>query len=205
MDLSNLQYGGTYSLYAAFAYCPNISTIIFPKYGDTNVDTLPLPAGHESTYVYSSTFIGCTNLTGKLTLNLAYNNPASNSFNYTFDNTRYNEVDITLDAVGVPGDASYNGMFGDNPNLTKVTVRGLKNVPYAQTGSFLGNTNTNYLRNCPNLQEIEFPDLEWVNYENSDGAYAHIYFGWINKDATNELTLKFPKLRWFGVTGSSTS
>lgn len=200
VDLSNLQYGGTYSLWGAFAYCPNLSTIIFPKYGNTNVDTLPNPPAVGGTYVYSGAFLGCTNLTGKLTLNLAYGNPASNSFTYTFDNTRYNEVDITLDATGLPSDGSYNGMFGDNPSLTKVTVRGLQNVPYASSGTFLGVNNNNYLRNCTNLQEIEFPDLEWVNYENSDGTYTRVFFGWVDPNATNELTLKFPKLRWFGVT-----
>lgn len=207
VDLSNLQHGGTYSLWGAFAYCPNLSTIIFPKYGNTNVDTLPSPPGVGSTHVYSGAFCGCTNLTGKLTLNLAHGNPASNSFQYTFDNTRYNEVDITLDAAGLPSDRSYDGMFGDNPNLTKVTVRGLQNVSYASDGMFLGSNNSNYLRNCTNLQEIEFPDLEWVNYENRDGTYTHVNFGWIDPSATNELTLKFPKLRWFGVTegGSSTA
>ena len=138
MDLSNLQYAGSYGFWGAFASCPNLSTIIFPKYGDTNVDTLPNPYGHSSSNVYSGMFCGCTNLTGKLTLNLAYNNPASNSFNYTFDNTRYNEVDITIDEIGLASDATYNGTFGDNPNLTKVTVRGLKNVPYSTSGTFLG-------------------------------------------------------------------
>lgn len=205
VDLSNLQYGQNYSFYGAFSFCPNISTIIFPKYGNTNVDTLPNPAGQGSVYVYGGAFCGCTSLTGKLTLNLAYSNPASNSFSYTFDDTRYSEVDITIDAVGLATDATYNGMFGDNPNLTKVTVRGLQNVPYTNSGTYLGSASANYLRNCTNLQEVEFPDLEWVNYENSDGTYSRVAFAWINKDATNELTLKFPKLRWFGVTGSPNS
>jgi hypothetical protein len=205
VDLSNLQYGENYGLYATFAYCPNINRIVFPKYGNTNVDTLPNPFGHGSTYVYSGLFCGCTGLTGKLTLNLAYDNPATNSFNYTFDGTRYNEVDITIDEVGLAADNTYSGMFGDNPNLTKVTVRGLKNVPYASSGTFLGSASSSYLRNCTNLQEVEFPDLEWVNYENSDGSYTHVFFAWVNKDATNELTLKFPKLRWHGATGAAST
>ena len=85
-------------------------------------------------------------------------------------------------------------------------MRGLKNVPYASSGTTFGNINNNYLAHSTNVQEIEFPDLEWVGYQNSDGAYPRCNFGWIDTSTyAQRITLKFPKLMWYGIKGSSTS
>lgn len=132
-------------------------------------------------------------------------NAKSNSFQFLFYETRFSTADVKLTDTLDPTESSYNAMLAYNPNLTKVVVRGLKNVPYASSGYTFGSANNNYLSNT-NVSEIEFPDLEWVGYENSDAAYSRCFFGWVDTSTFSQrITLKFPKLRWYGIKGSSTN
>ena len=203
VDLTDLSAVGSYGLGASFAYCPNLKTIIWndrhslPNYTD--------PQG--STYKYQHLFRGCTGLSGDLSVDLSEgtsSNAKSYSFQYLFYETSFSTADVKLTDTLQPSESSYNSMLGNNPNLTKVVMRGLKNVPYASSGTTFGSGTSNYLAYSTNVSEIEFPDLEWVGYENSDGAYARCLFGWIDTSTYSQrITLKFPKLRWFGIKGSS--
>lgn len=150
MDLTDLSAVGSYGLGATFAYCPNLKTIIWnerhslPNYTD--------PQG--STYKYQFMFRGCTGLSGDLSVDLSEgtaSNRKSYAFQYLFYETRFSTADVKLIDTLDPSENSYNCMLGYNPNLTKVVVRGLKNVPYASSGTTFGNGNSNYLAHCPNV------------------------------------------------------
>ena len=205
VDLTDLSAVGSYGLGATFAYCPNLKTIIWnerhslPNYTDAQ----------GSTDKYGHMFRGCTGLSGDLSVDLSEGterNAKSASFQYLFYETRFSTADVKLTTTIDPSENSYYGLLGYNQNLTKVVMRGLKNVPYASSGSTFGSGTSNYLVYSTHVSEIEFPDLEWVGYENSDGAYSRCYFGWLDTSSYSQrITLKFPKLRWYGIKGSSTN